>query len=226
MPLWGPILDAVVDETKIVLIVRHPHEVAASLMRRDGISYERSYMIWSRYMLDAEKWSRGYPRVLVTYEKLLTDWYEVIDEIASSIKLPLAHDDPLLHSKVEAFLDPGLRHHVMPQTPDPSRYFRAAESIYLAFSESMDFSRLGDVLAPLSDEVCGLEKEIYPWSSEIQSLRSEQVRIRHELDRSRACIEALESERNRIKSTYSWRVTKPLRLVANIFRFRRSNVDS
>ena len=52
---------------KIVVPIRHPDEVAASLAARDGASRELSGVLWLKYNLLAERKSRGFSRVFVEY---------------------------------------------------------------------------------------------------------------------------------------------------------------
>src|SRR5689334_14126238 len=58
----------------IVIPVRHPMEVSASLVRRDGMTRELAAMLWLKYTLLAERQSRGMPRTFVSYQALLDDW--------------------------------------------------------------------------------------------------------------------------------------------------------
>lgn len=52
-------------KVRVVIPVRHPNEVAASLIARDKISVELASTLYVKYNLLAERESRGYPRVFV-----------------------------------------------------------------------------------------------------------------------------------------------------------------
>lgn len=88
---------------RIVVPVRHPAEVAASLAARDGTSLELSSALWLKYSLLGERESRPYPRVFVEYTRLLGDWRRELSRIASALSVRLSHGN-------EAMVDEFLRH--------------------------------------------------------------------------------------------------------------------
>ncbi len=91
---------------RIVVPVRHPAEVAASLAARDGASPELSSALWLKYNLLAERESRPYPRVFVEYTGLLRDWRKELSRIASTLAVDLSHRD---ETAVAEFLRQDLR---------------------------------------------------------------------------------------------------------------------
>ncbi|MGB8275105.1 MAG: sulfotransferase [Alphaproteobacteria bacterium] len=111
LPFW---LDAI-KELKIrpafVVIFRQPLEVSLSLERRDGIDYEKSILLWLRHNLNAELWSRGYPRLFVRYRDLLDDPAGIVLRIGRQLGIswPKPKDEGL--RCVRAFMEPSLRHH-------------------------------------------------------------------------------------------------------------------
>ena len=110
-PYWFAAAAAAGWTIKIVVAVRHPGEVQASLSRRDGISGDLADALWLKYNLLAEKASRPYPRVFVDYNDLLADWEAEVRRIANCINVRLGHDQ---RATVAAFLDSSLRHHDVP----------------------------------------------------------------------------------------------------------------
>ncbi len=56
-----------------VHVVRDPHEVIASLVRRDGLDPRHALALWEQYSRAAFEASRGWPRILVDYADLLVD---------------------------------------------------------------------------------------------------------------------------------------------------------
>lgn len=73
LPLWTKPLAEVGREPRVLLVHRDPTAVAASLRRRDGFSAEKASLLWLDHVLGAERWSRGLPRTVVTYDELLDD---------------------------------------------------------------------------------------------------------------------------------------------------------
>jgi GT2 family glycosyltransferase/glycosyltransferase involved in cell wall biosynthesis len=57
----------------VVLLARHPLEVADSLAARDGMAPGKAALLWMRHMVDAERATRGAPRLALTYDDLLAD---------------------------------------------------------------------------------------------------------------------------------------------------------
>jgi hypothetical protein len=63
-----PILEAFGSVLHFVIVTRNPHEVAASLAKRDGLSGNTSLQLWLENSFAAEKYTQSYPRVFVTYD--------------------------------------------------------------------------------------------------------------------------------------------------------------
>lgn len=108
-PLWFDVLAGCGWETKVIVPLRHPGEVRQSLRRRDAIPDALSDMLWLKYNLLAEWYSRGKPRVFVQHRALFKDWRAEIARIAAALDIPL---HPRRNArKVDAFIDPQLVHH-------------------------------------------------------------------------------------------------------------------
>lgn len=90
---------------KIVVPIRHPDEIAASLAARDGASGELCSVLWLKYNLLAERKSRGFPRVFVEYVNVLDDWRRETQRIANSLTIDLTVDE----LAIDAFIDQSLR---------------------------------------------------------------------------------------------------------------------
>jgi hypothetical protein len=75
LDLWLPALQALQVSPSVLLVLRDPAEVAASLARRDGLPKALGLAMWLRHMLDAEQATRDLPRHVVSYEALLDDWH-------------------------------------------------------------------------------------------------------------------------------------------------------
>lgn len=91
---------------RIVIPVRHPAEVVASLAARDGASPELASALWLKYNLLGERRSRVHRRVFVEYPRLLCDWRAEVSRIASKLAVDLSVRD---ESAVDQFLRHDLR---------------------------------------------------------------------------------------------------------------------
>lgn len=131
-PLWLPVFADVGLTPLCVIPVRHPLEVAGSLAKRDGFHRDKSILLWCAYMLAAERYSRGLPRVFVAYDALLADWRAQAKRIEAAHGRPLPRLDEAAAARIDQFLTADLRHH------------RGGERL-------TDVSAIGALAAPLFD---------------------------------------------------------------------------
>jgi hypothetical protein len=94
-------------DMKVIIPVRHPSEVAASLASRDSLGFELSSALWLKYNLLAERCSRMLPRVFVEFSNLLNDWRAEIARINESLSLDLRASKT---AEIEEFLSEDLYH--------------------------------------------------------------------------------------------------------------------
>jgi hypothetical protein len=101
VPLWREVLAATGRRASALIVLRDPREVAASLARRDGFPAAKSQLLWLHNVIEAERSTRGLPRVFVGYDAFLADWrgsvfikgsrryqLEKILEVQTSLSLP------------------------------------------------------------------------------------------------------------------------------------------
>jgi hypothetical protein len=104
-PLWLTAAARSGREVSVVVALRHPRAMAASLVRRDGVGEDLALLLWLKYLLLAERSSRGARRVFVDWPALLADWRGQVARIGTALDLPLAPANP---AEIDAFLDPAL----------------------------------------------------------------------------------------------------------------------
>ena len=68
--LWQDLVDSLGFEVRVAHTVRAPSAVAQSLLARDGIPPWKSHLLWLRHYLEAELFSRRFPRTVVQMEDL------------------------------------------------------------------------------------------------------------------------------------------------------------
>ena len=107
----------------MVIPIRNPLEVAASLKQRDEIIPAKTHLLWLRHVLDAESATRGLPRAIISFESLIEDWQSVIGTVASRLGLSWPRRGAMVEIEVEKFLSTQLRHH----TINPERLVGNAE---------------------------------------------------------------------------------------------------
>lgn len=109
--LWLDAADSAGVDMRVVLMLRHPGEVSASLESRDLMAPGYGQLLWLRHTLDAEHLSRGRKRVVCRFDRLLTDWQDTIDRVRQGLDLALPRNSPTAHAEVDRFLARDMRHH-------------------------------------------------------------------------------------------------------------------
>jgi hypothetical protein len=87
LPLWLEALRAADVEPRVLLVVRHPFEVAASLKRRNGFAPALSELLWLQHMLAAERDSRACRRAVLRYDDLVAAPEDALRKAAASLGL-------------------------------------------------------------------------------------------------------------------------------------------
>ena len=132
VPLWRDVAEQEGVRISGVIMLRHPSEVAASLHRRDEMSSTRAYLLWIRYLLEAERETRTLDRVFVEYGALLKDWRGQIRRIMTGLGIEMPEFTDSNAKDVDGFLDSSLRNHVRktPKTGVSNRFEALAISLY------------------------------------------------------------------------------------------------
>jgi glycosyltransferase involved in cell wall biosynthesis len=97
-------------EPRFVLPYRDPVEVALSMASRGGYAMEHGFLLWLRYLLDAERGSREFTRTFLPYDLFLTDWRPHIDRLEHQLGLALPRRTREGGSEIDQFLEPRLKH--------------------------------------------------------------------------------------------------------------------
>ena len=100
-----------VKEVQVVVPLRHPVAVAASLRRSAGLHFEHAVRLWLTYNLELERATRGLPRVVVPYDALLADWRSALLEGPVAETLGLGDVAADRHARLDAFLSADARHY-------------------------------------------------------------------------------------------------------------------
>lgn len=138
--VWLDAMDEAGVEPLVLIMLRNPGEVAASLESRDLMSAGYGGLLWLRHVLDAEYLSRGRRRVHCTYEQLLTDWYGMIERVKADLQVSFPRNTPATHAEIDAFLSEDNRHHkglphAVAKENATSEWIRRTWAIFSAWSE-------------------------------------------------------------------------------------------
>jgi hypothetical protein len=111
---WRPVFQELGIETRFLISVRNPLDVAASLSKRDGFLEIKSLALWAKYSVACIRDTEGDARVFTCYDTLLQSPGSELDRIASRLGLPLPSPQALARYASE-FLSDDLRHHSVDQ---------------------------------------------------------------------------------------------------------------
>jgi hypothetical protein len=137
---WARALGEAGYKTHYVVMVRNPLEVAESLRVRNGFPREKSFLLWSSYMIAIDRDTRCAPRTFVSYDQLMNDWRSIGRRIETDARLPFPRQTAAAAIEIDRFLDPRMRHH----TATPQDLFARADvpeqvkALYRIFSQACE----------------------------------------------------------------------------------------
>lgn len=215
LPLWLDMLPHLQCTPNFLLALRDPGNVARSLAKRDGLSIPAGCLLWLGHMLEAEHLTRGFSRTVVSYDDLLTQPSQTIAAIERQLDLSWPTSAASTEAIIGDFLDVSLWHHREPGPLPDHPACVLARRVYDALTrDDIDIAQLDmlraewasliALLRPLTRQVLAQARENRGLKSEVARLRTEDALVVREL--------------RRIKSTFSWTITKPLRLIAYVWR--------
>lgn len=174
---WRQALDEIAVDPVYVIMVRHPLEVAESLLARSGSPREKSLLLWTSYMLAVERDTRDAPRVFVTYSDMLNDWRGVLDRIEAVLGRSLPRRTPSAGVEIERFLSKSHRHHeadVAALDEIPGVWTGAQTTYRWMLEAARGAAPAPKALAAVEGELDGLERIVGPVLAEA---RQELARI-------------------------------------------------
>ncbi len=218
-------LNGIEVATRPVLIFRNPLDVIESLRRRAetwGPKFTRTdaALLWLRYLLDAERQTRGLERVFVTYDNLLKDWRSVVEKVEAGFDLDwLPLED--VASEVDDFISPEQRHHIhksadilldpllrdwvgeawsafliLVRNPQSKQAMARLDRVFEAFDESAPVIQafLDDVHDEHNQEVGRLKQEVSERDDKLVTLDEEKTQLQTLLGQREQALSDIEQE--------------------------------
>jgi hypothetical protein len=189
-PFWRDTFAAAGIEPKIIMTVRHPQEVAASLERRkeNGIPVLVGLLLWLRYMLEAEADTRGMTRATVSYDRLLQDPIGLAESLQDQLGLFWPSLSELQADVISSYMDPSLRHHNVAADRGLARATEFREWLEQVYEIFLRWSREGEngddysALDAVRAELNGLAGSLHQVIGTVTSQASELSRQAAEID--------------------------------------------
>lgn len=204
VPFWLDIIHEVGTQSRVILPIRNPIEVAASLRKRDGFPLELSHLIWLRHVLDAEASSRGVPRLICSYDALMDDWQKLAVRAESVLGISWPYSPEQSASEINAFLTEELRHHRetprgLISDPSSSAWLRETFEIFSRWSndgeDPGDFGTLDRIRNEFDEAVPNFIKFITAVPRDLVRRESENTSVAQIETRLRDAIQAIEEEK-------------------------------
>jgi len=235
-PFWR---DAFADEgiePKVILTLRHPHEVAASLEQRDRMSRQQGLLLWLRHVLEAEAASRGLTRATVQYDAMLVKPMSVVTELQDRLGLYWPRLSDQTADEIRGFMTPSLRHHVVAAQQggaDPLGFETWLDQVYDVFLrwsqygenpddyETLDQvrSKLDDLSEPLREVVeilSAQSRELAQKIAEVAALTGERQTLGNDLNSLKEQKEALRADLEQARSCLGAAEQETARLTAEL----------
>lgn len=150
VPIWLDAFGAEGVNPAIIIPVRHPGEVAASLELRDGMEHGYAYLLWLRHTLDAEAGTRGRRRVICHFDQLKRNWSTLAARIGEGLDLVWPRQSASTHQDIDNFLaPPDQRGGASPRSADIMPLADRVHTILQRWSEAdedpRDYSELDSI---------------------------------------------------------------------------------
>ncbi|WP_299819794.1 hypothetical protein [uncultured Jannaschia sp.] len=235
-PLWREALQRSGIRTLCVLPVRNPLDVAESLHARNRILRGEALVSWLRFVLTAERDTRGLPRVYVHYDDLVADWRSVTRRLASGLDIQPPEISEAVAHRVDGFLSAKWRHHLAGDAavfedaltgPSVKDTYRILRRWCAGARRDGDEAELDAILRRLDEATPIFRKlavESRELSVEARALNRDRAKLESELREHREAIETMRTERDAARTRLEALTTAADDRVARLEQDRRRHV--
>ncbi len=206
VPLWLDAFAEVGCRFGFVHTMRSPVEVARSLAKRDGFSFEKSAILWLENNIAAEQATRERPRLFLGFDDLLANPLATLRRIEAELAIRFPRTIDEASQGLGEFLTPQLRSHVASTSSGEGE--KNADLI-ARVQRALDASRLGESgwTRTLWDEVGNEYAKL---------VASYEPALENHVGDLQSRIAELERRIAGVESSASWQMTRPLRKVGRL----------
>jgi len=241
----------------VILLARHPAEVANSLAARDGMAPGKAALLWMRHMIDAERATRGSLRLALTYDELLADPAGLLQRVRSLGVSTLGTSTPLsvnashrhhrlgpetlggpLGTAWEAFRSAATKGNLEQTLDRCAQALAHADLLYAPVLTEFEreqaalwqrTARAEAALVEYSTLALDEQRTLVPVVQGLgETTRRMQMALQEQQARSDSLqrrLDIRDAEFMQVIGSRSWRITKPLRLVARLLSGRLAHSD-
>ena len=231
---WVDVFKDLGVSAQYLIVLRNPLAIAASLYKRNKIPKEKSLLLWIASVIQSLIYTRGRPRVVVSYDEMLKSPQKQLQRIAGALNFPNPDkESDEVKYYCDSFLTNELKHVDCSESElhEDADVLAVAADLYVLLNkvstdrvniESDDFDKWFDQIFNRYTELTPLLKYINHINLERlaveNALHAELDKLRHDIEDTqrelKQGIKNAHEEINTIQSTYSWKITKPLRLIS------------
>ncbi len=213
-----------------LIALRNPLDIAASLYKRNAITKQKSLLLWATSMFQSMLFTRNESRVLTSYDEMLQSPLKQLKRISLALELAaLDEKTDSVRYYCDNFLTKNLRHSDFTnfELNNDSDVLSVIADLYTLLLEaatdqisidSSDFDDRLDLLftqytelSPLLKYINSIDDERLVVEAELHKTQTELNDLRHS---SALDIKRAYSEIEKMQTSYSWKVTKPLRYIS------------
>lgn len=216
LPFWQRLLPPM----RYVICLRNPADVAYSLERRDGFSFEKSVHLWLFHVVSSLQHTAGHPRLLLFYEDFMAQWPQELRRLARYLGACARAEEEDTQKAVREFLKAELqRHHTsLAHTADHPGLPYPAKALYMilrlaATHRPEEISGRANA-APLFEEALnGFARDSIRAPSELELVRSRIVEKDELIAEKDKLIAELSFWLLAVQRTIGWKMLERLRRV-------------
>ena len=223
-----------------IFAIRNPLSVSLSLLKRNKFPHEQNYFMWLSYVIHSFIEARNNIRLVVDFDRLMSNPKNELFRIANALELPFKANSKKIKEYTDLFLDKKLRHsefsldelNTDPSIPkdafvlyncllslskdELSMDSESVNSIFLIALEKINYFdsgfRLIDLFQDLNRKANDLNAK---HEGEIADYKTQNIKLADLIREREADIQSLIYIINQMKSSSSWKITKPIRYIKN-----------
>jgi len=216
LPIWKDALDELGIDFSTAFAIRNPLDVAKSLKKRDGFSYDKSFGIWFNYNINAWQNLSDLTYTFIHYDMLIHDWESELRRCSVALDIPWPKDDSHLRKEMNDFIRLDMRHSISTikelktaNVPGP------VIELYELLVKTMESSQHNKKINP---DIERLASEFYSYARFFQFDMDRLWGSRQELAERDMQLIKKDQQIEALLTSYSWKVTKPLRWLVAIYK--------
>jgi hypothetical protein len=219
MPQWLEVANQLAVEVRVVLVVRSPAEVIASLEARDGMSGTRAALLCLEHAARAERATRNLNRAVVSYERLLSEPDRELERIVRQIGADIGLGVPDAPSLL---LDSKLRHQRPAELPgDVPGWARECLDLVWASSQQLAVGPAIETVGPAIETFADIDAALCRFESFVAAAPDDLLSVLADL--RRADIARADALHKRVAGTTGRRARRRLRPVTDSVRRARAD---